>query len=47
VKHGPATFHSKFKRRGSFSKQLTKTGTYLIYCELHGQRDQSMKLVVK
>jgi len=47
VKSGPTRFHSTGKRRGSFSRKLTRRGTYLIYCAIHGARDQSMKLVVR
>jgi plastocyanin len=47
VKSGPAKFNSGVKTSGSFSKKLTKRGTYVIYCTIHGARDQKMKLVVK
>jgi plastocyanin len=47
VKSGPAKFHSGVRSSGSFSKKLTKRGTYVIYCTIHGFSDQRMKLVVK
>ena len=39
-------FTSPTKESGSYSKKLTRAGTYLIYCTIHGQSDQSMKLKV-
>jgi plastocyanin len=47
VKSGPAKFNSGVRSSGSFSKKVTKRGTYVIYCTVHGIRDQRMKLVVK
>ncbi len=47
VSSGPVKFHSKTMRSGSFSKKLTKKGTYKIYCTIHGAADQSMVLKVK
>jgi plastocyanin len=47
VKSGPATFNSGPRSSGSYSKTLKKRGTYVIYCTIHGFRDQRMKLVVK
>jgi plastocyanin len=47
VKSGPAKFKSKTMTKGSFSRKMTKAGLYTIYCEIHGQSDQSMKLRVK
>jgi plastocyanin len=46
VKSGPVMFHSSTKSSGTFTKKLTRTGTYTIYCTLHGQGDQSMKVKV-
>jgi plastocyanin len=46
VKTGPVKFTSKTMESGSYSKKLTRAGTYLIYCTIHGQSDQSMKLKV-
>ena len=47
VKSGPAKFNSGVRSSGSYSKKLTKRGTYVIYCTIHGFSDQRMKLVVK
>ena len=46
VKSGPVRFTSAAKSRGSFSKKITKAGTYKIYCQIHGAVDQSMVLKV-
>jgi plastocyanin len=35
VTRGPVKFASKDKTSGTFSKKLTKTGTYKIVCTLH------------
>jgi len=45
VSKGPVKFASSFKTKGSFSKKLTKTGTYTIFCSIH-QPDMKMKLKV-
>jgi plastocyanin len=47
VKSGPAKFNSGVKTSGTYTKKLTKRGTYVIFCTIHGFRDQRMKLVVK
>ena len=47
VRRGPVKFHSRAKSSGTYKRKLTRAGTYLIYCSIHGPRDQSMKLVVK
>ena len=47
VKSGPAKFKSKTMSSGSYSKKVTRKGLYTIYCTIHGQGDQSMKLRVK
>jgi plastocyanin len=44
---GPVTFSSKIMTKGTFSKKLTKKGSYTIICDVHGAKDQSMKLVVR
>ena len=46
VKSGPAKFHSKTQMKGSFSKKITKAGTYKNYCTIHGAPAQSMTLKV-
>ena len=47
VSSGPAKFRSGARSKGTFSKKVTRAGTYRIYCSIHGRSDQSMKLVVK
>ena len=47
VKKGPKKFSSSTMSSGTYKKKLKKKGTYLIYCSIHGDKDQSMKLVVK
>lgn len=47
VKRGPARFHSNTMTSGTFRKRLTRKGLYSIYCTIHGQPDQSMKLRVR
>jgi plastocyanin len=47
VSKGPVKFHSPTKDSGSYSKKVTKRGTYTIYCSIHGAGDQKMKLVVE
>ena len=45
VAKGPAKFRSSYKSSGSYSKRLTRTGTYTIVCSIH-QPDMKMKLRV-
>ena len=45
VTKGPAKFRSSFKSSGTFSKRVTRTGTYTIVCTIH-QPDMAMKLRV-
>jgi plastocyanin len=47
VKSGPAKFRSSSRTSGSFSKKVTRAGTYTIFCTVHGASDQSMKLVAR
>ena len=35
VTKGPVKFHSATQTKGSFSKKLTKAGTYKIVCTIH------------
>ena len=45
VTKGPAKFRSSFKSSGTYSKRVTRTGSYTIVCTIH-QPDMSMKLRV-
>ncbi len=47
VSSGPIRFHSKVQTSGTYSRVMTRKGTYRIYCEIHGPKDQSMVLRVK
>jgi plastocyanin len=40
---GPVKFHSRTMSSGTYTKKLTKPGTYLIECTIHGFK---MRLVV-
>ncbi len=44
ARKGPVTFRSPFKSHGSFSKVLSKKGTYTIFCDIHAP---SMKITIK
>ena len=46
VKTGPVRFHSRSQTSGSYTKTLTRRGSYKIYCTIHGIGDQSMTLRV-
>jgi plastocyanin len=47
VTRGPVRFSSPTKVRGSYSRRMTRRGTYTLICDIHGGRDQRMKLVVR
>jgi plastocyanin len=36
VRRGPARFHSRTQVHGTYSRRLTRAGTYTIYCTIHG-----------
>ena len=42
VKSGPAKFHSTVKTSGSYSKRLTRSGTYRIICTIHPNMKQTI-----
>src|SRR3954447_9412315 len=47
VSRGPRKFYSGYVRKGhSYRKKMAKTGTYRIYCTIHGKRDMSMVLKI-
>jgi plastocyanin len=46
VSKGPVKFASKAMSEGSYSRKMTRRGTYKIYCTIHGAGDQSMTLRV-
>ena len=47
VTRGPVRFSSPTKARGTYRKKLARAGTYVIICDIHGARDQKMRLVVR
>jgi plastocyanin len=46
VTKGPAKFASTVKTKGTYSKKLTKKGTYTLICTIH-QPDMRMTIKVK
>ena len=46
VSKGPVKFKSKTQKKGTFSRKITKAGTYTIICTIHGAKAQSMILKV-
>jgi plastocyanin len=46
VSSGPVKFSSKTQKSGTFSRKITKAGTYKIFCSVHGAKAQSMVLKV-
>lgn len=47
VSSGPIKFKSKIQETGTYSRTMTRRGTYKIFCEVHGASDQSMVLRVR
>jgi len=47
VTRGPVKFRSRTQTNGTYSRKMTRRGTYRIVCELHGPSDQSMVLKVR
>lgn len=44
---GPVQFRSPNKRSGTYTRRMTARGKYTIICDIHGGRDQKMRLVVR
>jgi plastocyanin len=44
---GPARFRSPPRQAGMYVRRMARRGTYTIICDIHGGRDQKMKLVVR
>jgi len=44
VTSGPVKFHSPTKTSGTFSKKLSKKGTYKIVCTIHAGMTQTIKV---
>jgi plastocyanin len=47
VRRGPVRFKSTTKRRGTYSRRLTRRGTYRIVCTVHEFKGQRMTLRVR
>ncbi len=47
VTSGPVKFHSRTQKSGSFSKLLSKPGTYKIVCTIHAAIGMKMTITVK
>ena len=47
VQSGPVRFASKVQESGTFSRRMTRSGTYTIICVVHGASDQKMTLRVR
>jgi plastocyanin len=47
VKSGPTRFRSTTKSSGDrYEQKLTRPGTYVIFCSIHGEQDMAMTLRV-
>ena len=44
VTKGPVTFRSPTKTKGSYSKKVTKKGTYFISCTIHSGMNMTLKV---
>ena len=44
VRRGPAKFHSKDIRRGSYSRTLTRRGTYKLVCSIHPNMRETIRV---
>ena len=44
VSKGPVKFHSSTKERGTYTKKLTRAGTYTIICTIHPGMSLTLKV---
>ena len=44
VRRGPAKFHSKSIRHGSYSHTLTRKGTYKLICTIHPDMHETVRV---
>jgi plastocyanin len=44
---GPSVFFSDIMIQGTYSKKMRRKGAYTLICPVHGQEDQSMRLIVR
>ena len=47
VSSGPIKFKSRVQTEGTYSRTMTRRGTYRIFCQIHSASDQSMVLRVR
>ena len=47
VRRGPSRWRPRVFRPGQTFSQRVRRGTYVIYCSIHGLRDQRMRLRVR
>jgi plastocyanin len=47
VRSGPVRFGSRTQAKGTYARRMTRAGTYVIYCTVHGYPTQTMTLVVR
>jgi plastocyanin len=41
---GPAKFRSSTQTKGTYSKKLSKAGTYKLHCTIHAGMDETIKV---
>jgi plastocyanin len=44
VRRGPVKFHSRSIRHGSYSRKLTRRGTYKIFCSIHPDMHETIRV---
>ncbi|MGZ4267770.1 MAG: cupredoxin domain-containing protein [Solirubrobacteraceae bacterium] len=44
VKSGPVKFRSRIMQKGSYSRTLTRAGTYRIYCTVHPNMTMTLRV---
>ena len=44
ARKGPRTFRSNYRSKGTYSQILGRSGTYVVYCDIHAP---SMRLTIK
>jgi plastocyanin len=44
VRRGPAKFHSKLQKKGTFRHRMTRAGTYKIICQVHPGMTMTLKV---
>lgn len=44
VKSGPVKFHSSIKTKGTYTKKMTRKGTYKIVCTIHPGMELTLRV---